>query len=72
MQTGLADVRHEMRTGFADVKQSITRIETRLDVGLSEGRKETKTQFRWLMGGIGAASLTILAAILSAVFTLRG
>jgi len=43
----------------------LARVEGRLDSGLAEIRLEMHTQFRWIMGGIGSATLAILLAIIS-------
>ena len=55
---------------LTEVKQSVVRLEGRLESGLSEVRTEIRdlrgemnTQFRWLMSGIGAAVLASLVAM---------
>lgn len=59
----LTDVQNEMRTGFAEMKQAIAHTDSRLDTGLAELRTEMRTQLRWMLGGIGGATLVILLAI---------
>ena len=73
---GLSDVQK-------DLKESVRVLEARMDAGFSEVRAEFKsmrtemhTQFRWVMGGIGGALLTILIAMFglaaTIVFSFRG
>ena len=54
----VAELRAEVRSGFAEVR-----------AGMSGIRGEMNTQFRWVMGGIGSATLTILVAVLAAILT---
>ena len=53
-----------------DLRESMRVLETRMDAGFIEVRGELKdiraemhTQFRWVIGGIGGAVLTILVAM---------
>jgi hypothetical protein len=71
VEARLDRIETRLGTGLTEVKGSIVRLEGRLDSGLAQGRTELarlhaemNTQFRWLMGGIGVAVLTALAAML--------
>jgi hypothetical protein len=37
--------------------------------GFTEVRSEMHTQFRWVMGGIGGATLAILLAVVAAILS---
>ena len=54
----VAELRAEVRSGFAEVRAEMSGI-----------RGEMNTQFRWVMGGIGGATLTTLVAVLAAILT---
>lgn len=67
---GLSDVQK-------DLKESVRVLEARMDAGFAEVRGEFKsvrsdmhTQFRWVMGGIGGALLTLLIAMFGLAATI--
>jgi BMFP domain-containing protein YqiC len=49
---------------LADIRGSVKRLEDRMVDGFRELRTEMHTNFRWVMGGIGGAVLTIVLSIL--------
>ena len=67
---GLSDIQR-------DLKESVRVLEARMDAGFAEVRGEFKsvrsamhTQFRWVMGGIGGALLTLLIAMFGLAATI--
>jgi len=71
LQAGLADVRSEMRTGLADVRNELQTgladVRSEMRTCFAELRSEMRTQLRWMLGGIGGATLVILLAIVGQI-----
>jgi len=53
---------------LAEIRESVKRLEDRMSDGFRELRTEMHANFRWVMGGIGGAVLTIVLSILVQVF----
>ena len=63
MQAGFSEVRAE----FTAVRQEFGSEISGLRGEISGLRREMHTEFRWILGGIGGATLTILVAVLAAI-----
>jgi hypothetical protein len=56
-----------MDVGFGTLHQRIDNTNAAMTGEFAKVREEMNTQFRWIMGGIGGATLTILVAVLAAI-----
>ena len=54
---------------IADLKEAVSKLETKMDAGFAEMRAEMSTQFRWIIGSVGSAALAILVAVLAAILS---
>lgn len=53
--------------GFGTLHQRLDATNAVMSGEFGKMREEMNTQFRWIMGGIGGATLTILVAVLAAI-----
>ena len=54
----IAELRSDLKGGFSEVRAEVGGLRAHMD-----------NQFRWIMGGLGAATLAVLVAVLAAVLT---
>jgi chromosome segregation ATPase len=56
-------------SSITELRSAIRDLDTRMLAGFTEVRSEMHTQFRWVMGGIGGATLAILLAVVAAILS---
>lgn len=54
-------------TSITELKSAMRDLDARMHAGFTEVRSEMHTQFRWVMGGIGGATLAILVTVVAAI-----
>jgi len=63
----IAELRLEMKSGFAEMRAEFSAVRREFGAEGSGIRGEMNTQFRWIMGGIGGATLTIIVTAVAAI-----
>ena len=69
LRAQLVEAEGRVTVAIADLKEAVSKLETKMDAGFAGMRAEMNTQFRWIMGGIGSAALVILGAVIAAILT---
>ena len=53
---------------FTSVDNRFEGLERRMESGFAEVREEARSNFRWIMGAVAGAALTVIVTLLSAMF----
>lgn len=74
----LADIRQsvnrledKMEARFQEVNARFLSLEHRMAEGFREVRTDMHAQFRWMMGGMAGAVVTVIVAVVGAMFAMR-
>jgi predicted PurR-regulated permease PerM len=67
----LIEIKQDLKDFRKEIKNEFIRIETKFDNEFKDIRKETQSNFKWIIGSIGGFALTVIGTLLTIIFKLH-